>query len=143
MEFTNLAFGLLLGFLLLSSYLVFFSDLATRYTPVANASPILTNLSFQVNASAARLESISNVSITQSTEPTRNLDLTAAVFGYVTGAINAVGTLAAMPALFLNFTNAFASTLGFFIPPFVGLAVSAAIYFITIIGLLLYFLKVK
>lgn len=143
MEFTNLAFGLLLGFILLSSYLVFFSDLAVRYTPVANASPILTNLSFQVNASAARLESITNVSITQATEPTRNLDLTAAVFGYITGAINAVGTLVEIPALFLNFTYAFSSTLGFFIPPFVGLAVSAAVYFIVIIGLLFYLMKVK
>lgn len=134
---------MLIAFIGVNSFLLFFADVQSHYPNAAAADPLLTNLSLSVNQSVSAMDTATNASIIQSTGPTRSLDLTAAVFGYVTGAINAIGTLASTPGLFLNIINVFGSTVGFYIPNFVILAIQAAVYVVALIGILFYLLKVR
>jgi hypothetical protein len=142
MEFTNILFTVLIGFVFVTGMFIFYADMQTHYPNLAAADPGLSNLSAQMNQTSILLDSMTNQTLTQSVN-TQNLNL-GAIFGYVTGAINALTTLLLAPNLFLNMINAFGGALGFpLIPSFVLQAIGAAVYIVALIGILFYLLKVK
>jgi hypothetical protein len=142
MELTNLMFAVLIAFVFVSGTFVFYADMQSHYPNLANADPGLANLSASMNQTSSMLDTMTNQTLTQSVN-TQNLNI-GAIFGYVTGAINALTTLLMAPNIFLNTINAFGGTVGFpLIPGFVLQAVSAAIYIVALIGILFYLLKVR
>lgn len=143
MELTNLLFAFLIGFVITQGFMVFFVGVAVSYPTMTASSGYLSNLSSQMNVTAQYMDVQTINQATNQSLNTQNLNV-AAIFGYVTGAINALSTVAKAPYIFLQMINGVNASIGFpLIPDFVLTAVVVAVYLITLIGILFYLLKVK
>lgn len=144
MEFTNLMFAVLLLMIFTTGIFTFFLGVQENYPSAASANPRFMELAETVNQSYIIMNANVTSAITNARQFQNSDNSFAAAFGYIFGALQAVGQLVVgMPIFFLQVTEKVADIGSPFIPSWLPNIVITGISVVVIIGLLYYLLKVK